>query len=144
MGYWSQNEQGASFADAENGEDMIWGDQPADVVDDALNRIVAVFMQDVGRVPSVSEVRAGIEFSLARLDEDLPTVPSQVRQLSANEAEVVRQHISEALRHDQPSFTPRERTAWQHLKGVMAAHKPEPVAVPDNAADLIEGDEKPF
>lgn len=67
MGYWNQNEQGESFATPEQGE-MVWGDQPADVMDDALDKIVEVFQRDTGRKPTKREVRAGLLFSLRGAD----------------------------------------------------------------------------
>lgn len=136
MGYWSSNEQGNSFANAESGEDLIWGDQPADEFDIAIAKIKAIFLNDVGRLPSVAEMRAGFEFSASAFEEDLPQVPSQATPANDTQAEVVRQHISEALRYDEPSQTPKQRNAFQHLRGVFQALKPAPVEVPDSPADL--------
>lgn len=61
MGYWKQNEQGHSL---QCEGDMIWGDQPADIMDLALQKIVSVFQQDWGRLPTEAEVKAGLLFSL--------------------------------------------------------------------------------
>jgi hypothetical protein len=36
MGWWSADEQGHSFATAE-GDEMLWGDGPADIVDEMIN-----------------------------------------------------------------------------------------------------------
>lgn len=66
MGYWSQDEDGNSFA---GDGSMVWGDAPADIVGDALADIVAVFTADVGRPPTDAELRAGWEFSV-RARED--------------------------------------------------------------------------
>lgn len=63
MGWWTQNEHGHSFAHAE-GEEMVWGDGPADLMDNALGKIVAEFERDQGRRPTPAELRAGLEFSL--------------------------------------------------------------------------------
>ncbi len=61
MGYWKQDEDGESFAlDSE----MIWGDQPADILDAALKKIVSVFLRDRNRLPTKDEVKAGLLFSL--------------------------------------------------------------------------------
>jgi hypothetical protein len=70
MGFWDQNEKGASFTKAFDGTDMIWGDGPADIVEEMLPRIVREFEEGVGRKPSKAEIIAGIMFSIA--DGDLP------------------------------------------------------------------------
>jgi hypothetical protein len=63
MGWWEQNEQGVSFADAE-GEEMVWGDGPADTMGAAVDEIVAEFERDWDRKPTKAEIRAGLEFVL--------------------------------------------------------------------------------
>jgi hypothetical protein len=135
MGYWSTNEQGHSFTEAESGEDLIWGDQPADIIDAAISEIKAVFLHDIGRLPSVAEMRAGFAFS-SHIEEDLPQVPSQAKEMSPSQAEVISKHVTDALRWDEPSSTPKQRNAWQHIRGVFEALKPEKVEVPDSPADL--------
>ena len=66
MGYWRQNEKGESL---QCEGDMIWGDQPADIMGAALKDIFAAFQQDRKRLPTEAEVRAGLLFSLpAALD----------------------------------------------------------------------------
>ena len=62
MGYWNQSETGASLVMEDTG--LVWGDQPADAMDDALDRIIAFFKRDVGRLPTEAEVKAGLMFSL--------------------------------------------------------------------------------
>ena len=62
MGYWSTNSQGHSFTDDESG-DMMWGDAPADAMDAALTEIIASFRSDLGRAPSLEELKAGLLFS---------------------------------------------------------------------------------
>lgn len=66
MGYWSTDAEGHSFATHD--PELVWGDSPADIMDDALAQIVKVFKQDVGREPSKAEVIAGVKFSLGGLD----------------------------------------------------------------------------
>lgn len=68
MGWWTQNEQGESFAHAE-GEEMLWGDSCADAMGHALDGIVAEFEKDLQRRPTKAEVRAGLEFSLGTWDD---------------------------------------------------------------------------
>lgn len=66
MGYWTQDRAGRSFAKG-NG---LWGDGPADAFDEALDKIVEDFKRDIGRLPSLNEIRAGLEFSLGIYKED--------------------------------------------------------------------------
>ncbi|KKK88193.1 hypothetical protein LCGC14_2745650 [marine sediment metagenome] len=61
MGYWEQSESGHSFA---GGSGMIWGDQPADIMGNALGEIISVFQRDRDRLPTEAEVKAGLLFSL--------------------------------------------------------------------------------
>jgi len=51
MGYWESN-------------DGLWGDQPADVMGDALREVVVSFLRDVRRLPTRQEIRDGLEFTL--------------------------------------------------------------------------------
>lgn len=67
MGWWSQDNEGHSFADAMAGETVVgvWGDEPADILDNALDAISEVFMGTWGRLPSRAEMESGIKFSMA-------------------------------------------------------------------------------
>ena len=69
MGYWDMGQSGMSFT--KSGKDpasqMIWGDEPADAVADAVYRIKIAFIRDVGRMPSKVEIMEGFKFVL--LDE---------------------------------------------------------------------------
>ena len=62
MGYWETSKEGASF---QVDSKMIWGDQPADILDEALDKIVKVFKSDVGRPPTKTELVAGFKFSIS-------------------------------------------------------------------------------
>lgn len=66
MGWWQQDTEGHSFADAMAGETIagVWGDHPADLLDAAFDAIDAAFMEEWGRKPTRQEVEAGIKFSL--------------------------------------------------------------------------------
>lgn len=61
MGYWESN-------------DGLWGDQPADVIGDALQDVIIAFLQDVRRLPTKDEIRRGVEFALGgmALPNDIP------------------------------------------------------------------------
>lgn len=64
MGWWTQDKQGHSFAVNEDGPELVWGDDPADTLDYAIDLIVREFEQTHGRRPTKDEMRAGLEFSL--------------------------------------------------------------------------------
>jgi hypothetical protein len=61
MGYWKQSANGESL---QLEGDLIWGDQPADILDAALKEIIAVFKRDRERAPTADEIKAGLLFSL--------------------------------------------------------------------------------
>lgn len=67
MGFWDTTRQGHSFAYDGTG---IWGDSPADAMDDALEQINATFKREAGRSPTLGEIRAGLEFSLLKGRDD--------------------------------------------------------------------------
>jgi len=69
MGWWSTNKEGHSFAE-NDGNGMVWGDAPADVIDNAVAEIVKIFREDWGRPPIKDELIAGVRFSLAVYDEE--------------------------------------------------------------------------
>jgi hypothetical protein len=57
MGYWEQGEP-------VNGKTLLWGDQPADVLDDAIQEMIVNFLRDIRRLPTKEEIRRGLEFCL--------------------------------------------------------------------------------
>ena len=63
MGWWEQNEQGRSFAQAET-EIMVWGDGPADIIDNAVDSIDKEFMSTYGRKATKAELLACLSFSV--------------------------------------------------------------------------------
>jgi hypothetical protein len=65
MGYWT----GTVIGDLE-GKGLVWGDQPADIIDGAVEKAILVFTEDMGRPPTKAELREGLEFYL-RVREDL-------------------------------------------------------------------------
>jgi hypothetical protein len=67
MGWWSTNKKGHSFSGS--GE-MVWGDGPADLMGDALEKIIEEFVSDWGRPPTIDELHAGLDFSARVALED--------------------------------------------------------------------------
>lgn len=68
MGYWRAGPDGESLVMEETG--IVWGDEPADIMADALEAIVRVFKRDVGRKPTEVELKSGLMFSLGGVLED--------------------------------------------------------------------------
>lgn len=62
MGWWNAAANGESLQREPTG--LVWGDGPADAMDDALARIQREFAEEWGRLPTKIELRAGLEFSL--------------------------------------------------------------------------------
>ena len=64
MGWWQITPTGANEGTKATG--LVWGDGPADVMDDALDTIVDKFLDEWGREPSMEELKAGLRFSRGR------------------------------------------------------------------------------
>ena len=58
MGWW-KSEDGA-----------CWGDGPADVIDEALDKVETLFLKSHCRKPTQEELRIGFEFSLRAYPND--------------------------------------------------------------------------
>jgi hypothetical protein len=67
MGWWTQNEEGHSFALVE-AKEMVWGDGPADILGEAVCLIDKEFKRDWGRRATLGELIAGLKFSAAERD----------------------------------------------------------------------------
>lgn len=63
MGYWNTSPEGESFNKVSN-SDLVWGDTPADAMDDAIDLIREAFRKDWLREPSAAELIAGLRFSI--------------------------------------------------------------------------------
>jgi hypothetical protein len=61
MGWWDHGKDGDSFV-KEDG--LIWGDGPADAMDDALLKIKIHFLEEWNRKPTRAELIAGLLFSI--------------------------------------------------------------------------------
>jgi hypothetical protein len=61
MGWWTEESKG---------EEVMIGDEPADIVGEMLDRLVATYRRDLHRKPSVREIEESLRFVLAaHLDE---------------------------------------------------------------------------
>lgn len=67
MGWWNASREGNSLQREETG--LAWGDGPADAMDDMLHRVKEQFIEDMGRLPTKGELRAGLEFSIMGGDD---------------------------------------------------------------------------
>lgn len=92
MGYWEHGEDGSSFVAGEDPDNqLIWGDEPADIVDDAIWQITIAFARDVGRMPSKKEIIAGIKFTTNALDR-FAEEPKDAPRLTKEQSIVIYQH----------------------------------------------------
>lgn len=64
MGWWNATREGTSLIVGDTG--YVWGDGPADILDNALMEIRSAFLDAEGRNPTLGELRAGLEFSLCK------------------------------------------------------------------------------
>lgn len=67
MGWWRAGRDGSSLHLEETG--LVWGDGPADIMDDAIDQIAAEFRAAYGRKPSRIELEAGLLFALGDYEE---------------------------------------------------------------------------
>lgn len=70
MGWWNAGEAGESLQIEETG--MMWGDSPADIMDQCIDEIVGDFRSEWNRKPTKSELRSGLEFALNGYEEEEP------------------------------------------------------------------------
>lgn len=62
MGYWNSSADGSSLHSEDTG--IVWGDSPAEAMEDAIDKIVAIFLQDLDREPTKKELEAGLAFTI--------------------------------------------------------------------------------
>lgn len=70
MGWWEQDREGHSFSTDEDDATLLWGDGPADILAAAVDKVIEEFKRDWGRLPTKTEVRAGLEFCLGGFAEE--------------------------------------------------------------------------
>jgi len=70
MGYWATTPQGQSFA---LDSDMLWGDSPADILDDAVSQIAKRTKEHAG-TPSKEWLEASFEVSLNNFRDDFDNI----------------------------------------------------------------------
>ena len=62
MGYWAASPHGTSLqlvgGRNPDGSEMLWGDAPADYIDDGIHKLIDRLKGDLGRFPSVAELDA--------------------------------------------------------------------------------------
>jgi hypothetical protein len=71
MGYWKMK---GSFSDlfghAEPEEITgIWGDSPADIMGNAVDKIIETFQEELGRMPTRTELKNGLLFTIQAMEE---------------------------------------------------------------------------
>ena len=65
MGWWQVTTDGNKTAGATG---MIWGDEAADIMNNAVDLIREAYEREWNRQPSLEELAAGLRFSLAGQD----------------------------------------------------------------------------
>lgn len=83
MGWWGQDSEGHSLLPPGDPSEIgVWGDEPADIIDEAIHRIVELFLDEWKRPPTVEEMIAGIKFSTNGLDWKLPNIVKTIEEES--------------------------------------------------------------
>lgn len=67
MGWWLGDTEGNSLV---LDGPLVWGDEPADALSGALDRIDEAFQRTYGRLPTIPELQAGLLFSARVRYED--------------------------------------------------------------------------
>ena len=121
MGWWEHGRDGHSFtrSSVDDNNLMLWGDGPADIIDNALYRIKIEFLRDLGRMPSKDEIIAGIKFSTAVLD-DLADQPYEAPHADEDQHEVIVEH-GYAATGNHVGRSQREIEASRALRPVLNA-----------------------
>ena len=63
MGWWGSDK------DDDGVMGIVWGDHPADILDEAIHDIVATFREDWNRNPTYQEMISGFDFSMCSDNE---------------------------------------------------------------------------
>lgn len=71
MGYWKMAGASSVLFESVPAEEITgaWGDNPADIIGDAIDAIVFAFEEDLGRKPTKQEIVNGLMFSLNVRDD---------------------------------------------------------------------------
>lgn len=118
MGYWEMDDEGHSFvAGDEPDNQMIWGDQPADIVGRALAQIKVDFIRHLGRMPSQREIIAGLKFTTNVLD-GLAVEPRDAPEATPEQIDVVRRY-GYAAYGDDVETPVRQRKAWRKIRALL-------------------------
>ena len=66
MGWWDANPRGGLAIDDTG---IVWGDGPADILDNAIDAINREFKEVWGRSVTLAELKAGFAFSTSILEQ---------------------------------------------------------------------------
>jgi hypothetical protein len=71
MGYWTMKNELAEGLNESFTEDkeLTWGDDAADTFGEAVDQVIEVFKEDVGRAPTKTELVNGLLFTIQAMDE---------------------------------------------------------------------------
>lgn len=97
--WWEQSEEGNPDQGVDREpEPLMWGETPADIIDDAIWQIQAVYLKDLGRLPSFGEIMAGLTYSTRALA--LPDRPEDSPSISAEDHRVIEENFYTATMGD--------------------------------------------
>jgi hypothetical protein len=114
MGYWPM---GFTKEDPDN--QMMWGDEPADAVAEAISKIKIAFVRDLGRMPSQREIIEGFKFTTDVLDE-LAVEPRDAPEADRRQHEVLDEYGYAALaEQEKHRLSPDAQKAMSAVGGVL-------------------------
>jgi hypothetical protein len=108
MGFWD---------DDRKPEPLVWGDQFANMIDDALWNVRVAYLHYLGRPASKAEIRAGLEFSASILD-GLPEYPEDAPEVSPADLALIEDNYWAAIRRD-ANPSPRQFKAQHKVSEIM-------------------------
>lgn len=119
MGYWPMGGGGLSFMKEDPDNQMMWGDEPADAVAEAIIKIKIAFVRDLGRMPSKREIIEGMKFTTDLLDE-LAEEPRDAPEADERQHEVFETHGYAALaEQERHRFSPAAQKSMSAIGDVL-------------------------
>lgn len=132
MGWWSTNRGGYSFTE-EEGEEMAWGDGPADILGDAIDAIDGEFLEAWGRPATTHELVAGMRFSYPTIHVD-PHKDQERPGLDSRDATVT---VINEEEYEQSLLDPKWAEFCQAADSyIKSTDEPQPAVV--DHGDLLE------
>jgi len=116
MGFWD---------DDRKPEPLVWGDQFADVIDDALWQIRAAYLHYLGRPATKAEIRAGLGFSTSILD-GLPEYPEDAPEVSPADLALIEENYYAATSGRGHGWVEAQRKVTEVMDRIGAPFQAKP------------------